>query len=52
MTRISWFYAPFYFDSGIGGGGIPFFEFTVPLEVNAAEVGVIFKVPPSTVPRR
>jgi feruloyl esterase len=42
------FYAPFPFDSGIGGGGIPFWEFTAPLVLDSGAVGVIFKVPPST----
>ena len=42
------FYAPFPFDSGIAGGGIPFWEFTAPLALDSGAVGVIFKVPPST----
>jgi feruloyl esterase len=42
------FYAPFYFDSGIGGGGIPFWEFIAPLVLDSGAVGAIFKVPPST----
>jgi len=42
------FYAPFPFDSGIGGGGIPFWEFTAPLNLDSGAVGTIFKVPPST----
>jgi len=41
------FYASFPFDSGIGGGGIPFWEFTAPLALDSGAVGVIFKVPPS-----
>jgi feruloyl esterase len=41
------FYANFPFDSGIGGGGIPFWEFTAPLVLDSGAVGVIFKVPPS-----
>ena len=40
------FYAAFPFDSGIGGGGIPFWEFTAPLVLDSGAVGVIFKVPP------
>ena len=44
------FYAPFPFDPGIGGGGIPFWEFTAPLVLDSGAVGVIFKVPPSTLP--
>ena len=42
------FYAPFLFDPGIGGGGIPFWEFTAPLVLDSGAVGIIFKVPPST----
>ena len=42
------FYAPFPFDSGIGGNGIPFWEFTAPLVLDSGAVGAIFKVPPST----
>lgn len=41
------FYAPFPFDSGIAGGGVPFWEFTAPLALDSGAVGVIFKVPPS-----
>jgi pimeloyl-ACP methyl ester carboxylesterase len=44
------FYAPFLYDSGIGGGGIPFWEFTAPLVLDSGAVGTIFKVPPSTAP--
>jgi feruloyl esterase len=44
------FYAPFPFDSGIGSGGIPFWEFTAPLVLDSGAVGTIFKVPPSTLP--
>jgi hypothetical protein len=42
------FYAGFPFDPGIGGGGVPFWEFTAPLALDSGAVGVIFKVPPST----
>jgi hypothetical protein len=42
------FYAPFPYDSGIAGGGIPFWEFIAPLALDSGAVGVIFKVPPST----
>jgi Tannase and feruloyl esterase len=42
------FYAPFPYDSGIAGGGIPFWEFTAPLVLDSGAVGAIFKVPPST----
>ena len=41
------FYAPFPFDPGIGGNGIPFWEFTAPLVLDSGAVGAIFKVPPS-----
>jgi len=41
------FYAGFPFDSGLGAGGIPFWEFTAPLALDSGAVGVIFKVPPS-----
>ncbi|MFT3954175.1 MAG: tannase/feruloyl esterase family alpha/beta hydrolase [Piscinibacter sp.] len=44
------FYAGFPFDSGIGAGGIPFWEFTAPLVLDSGAVGTIFKVPPSTLP--
>ena len=42
------FYAGFPYDSGIAGGGIPFWEFTAPLALDSSAVGVIFKVPPAT----
>lgn len=42
------FYAGFPFDSGLGAGGIPFWEFTAPLVLDSGAVGTIFKVPPST----
>ena len=42
------FYASFPFDSGIGAGGIPFWEFTAPLVLDSGAVGTIFKVPPTT----
>jgi Tannase and feruloyl esterase len=41
------FYASFPYDSGLGGNGIPFWEFTAPLVLDSGAVGVIFKVPPS-----
>ena len=41
------FYAGFPFDTGLGAGGIPFWEFTAPLALDSGAVGVIFKVPPS-----
>jgi len=40
------FYASFPYDAGIGGGGIPFWEFTAPLVLDSGAVGLIFKVPP------
>jgi hypothetical protein len=42
------FYSPFPYDPGLGGGGIAFWEFTAPLNLDSGAVGVIFKVPPST----
>ena len=44
------FYAGFPYDAGVGGGGIPFWEFTAPLVLDSGAVGTIFKVPPSTDP--
>ena len=44
------FYARFPFDAGIGAGGIPFWEFIAPLQLDTGAVGTIFKVPPSTQP--
>jgi hypothetical protein len=41
------FYAPFYYDAGIGAGGIAFWEYIAPLQLDSGAVGVIFKVPPS-----
>jgi hypothetical protein len=41
------FYADFPYDTGIGSGGIPFWEFTAPLALDSGAVGVIFKVPPT-----
>jgi len=41
------FYADFPYDPGIGGGGVPFWEFTAPLVLDSSAVGVIFKVPPA-----
>ena len=41
------FYASFPYDSGLGAGGIPFWEFIAPLNLDSGAVGVIFKVPPS-----
>lgn len=42
------FYAGFPYDPGIGGGGVSFWEFTAPLNLDSGAVGVIFKVPPSS----
>jgi len=44
------FYARFPYDPGVGGGGVPFWEFTAPLVLDSGAVGTIFKVPPSTQP--
>lgn len=41
------FYASFPYDAGLGGGGVPFWEFTAPLVLDSGAVGVIFKVPPA-----
>jgi poly(3-hydroxybutyrate) depolymerase len=40
------FYARFPYDSGLSGGGIPFWEFTAPLVLDSGAVGIIFGVPP------
>ncbi len=40
------FYASFPYDSGIRGGGIPFWEFTAPVALDTGGVGMIWKVPP------
>ncbi len=39
-------YASFPYDSGHGAGGIAFWEFTAPLQLDSGAVGMIFKVPP------
>lgn len=39
-------YASFPYDSGLGAGGIAFWEFTAPLALDSGAVGLIFKVPP------
>ena len=45
------FYAGLPYDSGVGAGGISFWEFTAPLALDSGAVGQIFKVPPvPTVP--
>jgi hypothetical protein len=44
------FYASFPYDAGIGANGIPFWEFTAPLQLDSGAVGTIFQVPPSTLP--
>jgi feruloyl esterase len=41
------FYASFPYDPGVGGNGIPFWEFTAPLVLDSGAVGLIFKVPPA-----
>ena len=42
-------YASFPFDSGHGGAGIAFWEFTAPLVLDSGAVGIIFKTPPEAV---
>jgi feruloyl esterase len=42
-------YASFPYDSGHGAGGIAFWEFTAPLQLDSGAVGMIFKVPPVAV---
>lgn len=39
-------YTSFPFDSGHGGAGIAFWEFTAPLVLDSGAVGLIFKTPP------
>jgi feruloyl esterase len=39
-------YTSFPFDSGHGGAGVAFWEFTAPLQLDSGSVGVIFKTPP------
>ncbi|HSV36246.1 MAG TPA: tannase/feruloyl esterase family alpha/beta hydrolase [Ramlibacter sp.] len=41
-------YASFPYDAGISGSGIAFWEFSVPAQLNAGSVGMIFKVPPES----
>ncbi len=43
-------YASFPYDAGLGAGGIPFWEFTAPVNLDSGAVGVIFAVPPATLP--
>jgi pimeloyl-ACP methyl ester carboxylesterase len=43
------FYAGFPYDSGVGAGGISFWEFTAPLVLDSGAVGQIFKTPPAPV---
>jgi Tannase and feruloyl esterase len=43
------FYAGFPYDSGLGAGGISFWEFTAPLALDSGAVGQIFKTPPAPV---
>jgi len=40
------FYRSFPYDSGLGAGGIAFWEFTAPVLLDSGAVGLIFKVPP------
>lgn len=42
-------YSSFPYDAGISGGGIPFWEFIAPLQLDSGAVGLIFKVPPESV---
>lgn len=44
------FYAGFPYDAGVSGGGVSFWEFTAPLQLDPGAVGTIFQVPPSTAP--
>ena len=41
-------YSTFPYDPGIAGGGIPFWEFIAPLQLDSGAVGIIFKVPPES----
>ncbi|HSV34132.1 MAG TPA: tannase/feruloyl esterase family alpha/beta hydrolase [Ramlibacter sp.] len=41
-------YASFPYDAGLSGSGIPFWEFTAPLQLDSGAVGLIFKVPPES----
>ncbi|UUX97262.1 tannase/feruloyl esterase family alpha/beta hydrolase [Aquabacterium sp. J223] len=41
------FYASFPYDSGLGSGGIPFWEFGASLNLDTGGVGVIWGVPPA-----
>ena len=43
-------YASFPYDAGLGAGGIPFWEFIAPVNLDSGAVGVIFAVPPATLP--
>jgi feruloyl esterase len=41
-------YSSFPYDGGLSGAGIPFWEFTAPLQLDSGAVGLIFKVPPES----
>ncbi|MEZ0308016.1 MAG: tannase/feruloyl esterase family alpha/beta hydrolase, partial [Ramlibacter sp.] len=41
-------YSSFPYDAGINGGGVPFWEYTAPLQLDSGAVGMIFKVPPAS----
>ncbi|MCP5146356.1 MAG: tannase/feruloyl esterase family alpha/beta hydrolase [Gammaproteobacteria bacterium] len=41
------FYAPFPYDAGLRGNGIPFWEFTAPVVMDSGGVALIWKVPPA-----
>jgi hypothetical protein len=43
-------YSSFPYDAGLGANGIPFWEFTAPVALDSGAVGVIFAVPPATLP--
>ncbi len=43
------FYSTFPYDSGHGGGGIAFWEFTAPVALDSGAVGFVFGSPPQAV---
>lgn len=43
-------YSSFPYDAGLGANGIPFWEFVAPVNLDSGAVGVIFAVPPATLP--
>jgi pimeloyl-ACP methyl ester carboxylesterase len=48
LSNGSRIYASFPYDPGVAGAGIPFWEFTAPLQLDSGAVGLIFKVPPNS----